>query len=224
MLVHVSFVCVARTTGLQSLSPTNSYGFVGTRLAWLAQRRDFCSSPLRMNTAFCWCLRLRLVRLPRPSFSTYPNAFRLHLLWNPCLWLVLPSLVPSSCLTNFGACSFSRVLYTAYCCLKSILGEQTSLRYRQFALFPLSFALLSVIRQFGTLTIVNWTGYDVAQSLLASSHLESIDWFAFGSSDLDNSLWVSYELKSGVATAPLLRSVPYAAGPVLDFATASCQV
>lgn len=106
--------------------------------------------------------------------------------------------------------------------MASISSKSTWLCCHKPVLLPLSRALLVVFRQLGPLIIVHETQYGAAQFLVAFSHLKSIGWSAIASANPSNVSSVYYDLKSGVATTPLLPSMLYVVRPTLIFVTASC--
>lgn len=155
----------------------------------------------------------RFLLIPTPPVFSYYSRLAFESRYRPLLHAVA--------LTEFGACAFLRVLYTAYRGVPSTFGKPTSLRVGRPALLPLSPALLDVIRRLNPLTIVHGTEYDAAQSLVALNQLTCIDWSALGNADPGGEPWVYYDLETGVASTPLLPQVPYHIQPVIDFTTAS---
>lgn len=89
--------------------------------------------------------------------------------------------------------------------------EQPTMCYscQERALLSFFSALLYVIRMDNPLITVRETEYNSAQSSVAFSHLETIYCPALASANPGSVSWVCCDLKSCVATTPLLPLVPY---------------
>lgn len=101
----------------------------------------------------------RFLLIPTPPVLTYYS----HLTFDSDYH----SLFHPAALTEFGAYTLMRVLYTALRVVPSIFGMPTAVRVGRSNLLPLSSALLDVVRQLNPHAIVPETEFDAVQSLVA---------------------------------------------------------
>lgn len=93
--------------------------------------------------------------------------------------------------------------------MKSLLGKPASFCFRNPVFSSYSTTLLDGTWLLEPFTIVYGTSSDAAESLVAFSYLEFIDWFDLAPDKLSNVPWVYYTLETVVAIMPFLPLVLY---------------
>lgn len=104
---------------------------------------------------------------------------------------------------KLGTCPVLEVLYTANRDVEYIFDKITFRQCSQLSLLANSPALLDVIRQLDSLTVVVERECNAAQTLVDFGHSESIHCAAFASVDLSAVFWVYYDFTCDAATTPL---------------------
>lgn len=99
-------------------------------------------------------------------------------------------------LTKFGECTVLWFLYKAYCAILRILAKSYFHCCDIFALLLIFLDLLDEISQLRSLSSIQKSRKDAAQSLVVFSHLPSIDWTIFAASDSGKFPWVYYDLEA----------------------------
>lgn len=93
-------------------------------------------------------------------------------------------------LTEFGACLFRRILYTAYRGVPSIFGKPHAPHLGRLSLSRLPPAPLDKVRQLKALAIVHRTEYEPAQYVDALTLGTCTDWSGLSDADPGGKLWM----------------------------------
>lgn len=157
----------------------------------------------------------QFLHFPTPLIFFYYS----RLAFNHCY----SSFLRAIAVTEFDACAFLWVLYTAYRGVPWLFVKSASLYCSGPALLALSPEFLDVIWQLNPLAAVHEAKFNAAQILICTQPLDDYRLACFLAADPSNIPWVYYNLKTGAANSPLFSAMPYVVCPTLDFITASRQ-